>query len=67
MTDEPIDERLIVLETKLSYHQKTIDDLNAVILEQDKRLSRLEQRLQVLEQAVEVDARDVGQEKPPHY
>lgn len=67
MTDEPIDERLIVLETKLSYHQKTIDDLNAVILEQDKRLSRLEQRLQVLEQAVEVDARDVGQERPPHY
>lgn len=64
------EERLIDIETKIAFQEKTIKDLNDVILEQQKEIQRLSVICEVLlkqgkELASGIDA--PANEKPPHY
>ena len=65
-------DRITELEIRFSEQQKTIDDLNEVVLEQGKRIDLLESRLTMLKAKLDafaepglVDPR--ASEKPPHY
>ncbi|WDP91480.1 MAG: SlyX family protein [Desulfobacter sp.] len=62
--------RLMDIETKLAYQEKTVKELNEVVCEQQKEIERLgavcEKLLKISrEQAMGIDA--PANEKPPHY
>ncbi len=64
-------DRIIELETKLSYQEMTIQELSGMIADQEKRLARLEERDRVLTGKVR-DLMEIMEEspvngKPPHY
>ena len=67
------DNRLVDMETRFAYQEKTIADLNDVVTEQQKSIEKLEaiaekltQRIHDLSMAVSgIDA--PANEKPPHY
>jgi SlyX protein len=67
------EQRLINLETQLAHQQHICDQLNEVIIEQSKRMVRIERIILQLEnhlgdlQRVTRESRDVLDEKPPHY
>jgi len=65
-------QRLDDLEAHIAYQDKTIDDLNQVTLEQwneikalTEKLTRLEAKVQTIEQAAESD--ESPESPPPHY
>ena len=66
-----IEQRLIELETKIAYQDKTIEDLSDVIYKQDKQILALEKNLELLRmqvQSVQSGDNEIrGHEKPPHY
>lgn len=66
-----IEQRLIELETKVAYQDKTIEDLSDVIYKQDKQIATLEKNLELLRMQVQSfqsgDNEIRGHEKPPHY
>ena len=64
-----MEERFVTLETKISYQEKTIAELNEVVTEQQEQLRDLERRLNTLEALVEQGTADddPGNERPPHY
>jgi len=70
MTREDWQNRIQILEEKFEYQERTIDDLNEVIIEQQNQLNALEEqmeRLQTLLTAIQ-DTPDEGQDPPPpHY
>ena len=67
------EQRIVELETRLTYQEQSLEELNDVLTEQQSRLARLEQlagrldaRLVGIAQQLEGDAsRPDG--KPPHY
>ncbi len=67
------EERLVEIETKIAFQEKTIEDLNDVIYEQQQEIERLGSICNVLVKRVKelseftqgVDA--PANEKPPHY
>jgi len=61
--------RFVTLETKIAYQEKTISDLNEVVIEQSRASEKLMRRLTRLEQQVEqlLGHHDAPAEKPPHY
>jgi SlyX protein len=61
--------RLIALETKIAYQDKTIAELNQVVVDLNKDLAECARRLLALERMVRTDLerRDMPNEKPPHY
>jgi|GEM_PF-2038703 len=62
--------RLQELEEKFLYQDRTIDDLNEVIIEQQAQLYALEEkfrRLQALLTAIEDQPSGVPDPRPPHY
>ncbi|MEM7501561.1 MAG: SlyX family protein [Pseudomonadota bacterium] len=66
------EQRIVEIETKLAHQELTLEELNAVVTEQDSRLMRLEElterlldRVQSLSDAGASTA--VGDERPPHY
>lgn len=63
------DERFILLETKIAYQDKTMAELNEVVVELNQLASDLARRLERLERWVQVELgpRDMPNEKPPHY
>ena len=67
------EDRLIDIETKLAYQEKTIKDLNDVICEQQKEIDRLGSVCDRLMKQGEEYAQFVSgidapaNEKPPHY
>jgi len=63
------DERFIQLETKIAYQEKTMAELNEVVVELNQLASDLARRLDRLERWVQVELgpRDMPNEKPPHY
>jgi SlyX protein len=67
------EQRLINLETQLAHQQHICDQLNEVIIEQSKRMVRIERIILQLEnhlgdlQCTTGESRDVVDEKPPHY
>jgi uncharacterized coiled-coil protein SlyX len=63
------DARLLTLEEKVAYQDKTIADLNDVVVGLNRRVSELSARLEQMERLVggELSRREMPNEKPPHY
>jgi uncharacterized coiled-coil protein SlyX len=70
MSKEDADaQRIIELETKISYQDKTIDELNDALIDMNKTVADLARRLSAVERVIrtDVERRDVPNEAPPHY
>lgn len=67
------EDRLVEIETKIAYQEKTIRDLSDAIYEQQQEIERLGDICDVLVKRVkEISERSLGidapaNEKPPHY
>ena len=67
------EDRLIDIETKIAYQEKTIKDLNDVVCEQQQEIERLASLCETLVKRVgELSEFTLGidapaNEKPPHY
>lgn len=68
-TQDPTEMRLLKLEEKVAYQDKTIADLNDVVIELNQTVTALARRLEAVERLVraELGRRDMPDEKPPHY
>jgi len=72
-TQDPseVDERLLVLESKLAYQDQTIEELNAVVTRQQTELDLITAVVRKLEEAAESmpdQGVEAGEEPPPpHY
>lgn len=70
MTDET---RLIDIELKLTHQEDTVDALNKIVYEQQKKIDELEKLLTALARQVRESANSAGEqrtpdnERPPHY
>ncbi len=67
---DDVTHRLRILEEKFAYQDKTIDDLNDVIIEQQAQLTSLEDKIRRLEAmlaAIENSPGGVVEQPPPHY
>jgi len=68
-----IDEnRLVDIELKLTHQEDTVDALNQIVYEQQKKIDELEKLLtalvrQVKDSANSLSERGIENEKPPHY
>jgi uncharacterized coiled-coil protein SlyX len=63
---------LVTIEMKLSFLEATVDELNAIVVEQRKEQALLEQRLEILTKKVEDLIEEAGDgprpnRRPPHY
>lgn len=67
--EDVVEARFVDLETKVAFQEKTIADLNEVVIEQERALSELRRQVTVLEQQLRalVDDADPSLERPPHY
>ncbi len=65
------DQRIIDLETKISFQDKSIEDLSDSVYRQQQQLTELEKKIQALQKRIESDQNGDSeirpQEKPPHY
>ncbi len=64
--------RLDKIETKIAYQEKTISELNSIVIEQQKSIEMLEKSLRAvtvkLNDVAELNGSDRGgTQKPPHY
>jgi uncharacterized coiled-coil protein SlyX len=61
--------RLLTLEEKVAYQDKTIAELNDVVVDLNRQVSDLKARLMQVERLVgsELSRREMPNEKPPHY
>jgi uncharacterized coiled-coil protein SlyX len=64
-----IEERFVLLETKIAYYEKTNLELNDVVIAQGRELDSLRLRLTALERQLRTldEPESVPHEKPPHY
>lgn len=62
-------QRLLTLEEKVAYQDKTIAELNEVVVALNLQASELSARLEQLERLIggELSRREMPNEKPPHY
>ena len=69
MTDESTETRLLKLEEKVAYQDKTIAELNDVVVTLNRLAADLRDRLEAVERVVrnELGGRDAPNEPPPHY
>ncbi|MEM6710553.1 MAG: SlyX family protein [Pseudomonadota bacterium] len=69
MLSQDVEDRLTDLETKLSFQEQLVSDLNDVITQQSKALAELERKVALLPRAPS-DAGDGDPREeppPPHY
>lgn len=61
--------RLLNLEEKIAYQDKTIAELNDVVVSLNRQVADLKARLEQIERLVgsELSRREMPNEKPPHY
>jgi uncharacterized coiled-coil protein SlyX len=65
------DDKIIAIETRIAFYEKTIEELSAVVYEQQKEINFLRQKCDELENFVSSqnfalkDAKD--ETPPPHY
>lgn len=68
-----MDEERVEFEVKLAFLERTVETLNAVVVEQGLVLDRLQQKVLELESRIQAGLGDMGQDvgphdqKPPHY
>jgi uncharacterized coiled-coil protein SlyX len=69
MSHETDEVRLLKLEEKVAYQDKTIAELNDVIVALNRQARDLAERLGAVERTLrnELGGRDAPHEKPPHY
>jgi SlyX protein len=72
--DHPmIEERLEKLETKISYQEDQIEELNKTVYQQQQKLDRLESICEALARELRAlgeaggDGKSPANERPPHY
>ena len=62
------EERIISLETKIAYLENYVDELNQVILDQEKAIKKLIMETAAIKQQMEEKKEKLPEnEKPPHY
>lgn len=65
------DDRITDLESKISYLEYTISQLDTIVCEQSEQIARLQQTCRELSESVKRDATPKStnplDEKPPHY
>lgn len=66
------EERFVTIETKLSYQEDLIEELNKVVYQQQQKLSQLEVVCSTLAKHIQSLAEAggegrAGNERPPHY
>ncbi len=69
MTDSR-EERLEKLETQVAFMERTVDELNSVVVEQSKQITKLQTQLRKLSDSVESQEMErirSTNSKPPHY
>lgn len=69
---EQLETSLIRLEMRNSYQDNVIEELNQVVIEQQKQLDEMKQRLKKLEILLEKQKEsgqitDLSYQRPPHY
>lgn len=64
---EELEQRLYDLERRNADLSRFVDELNAVVIEQDKRLMKLEREFRELVQQTEPGGAAPAQDRPPHY
>lgn len=67
-----IEERLLNIETKLTFQEDLVEELNKMVYQQQKKLDRLEAMCESLVRNIEslAEERNAGMpanERPPHY
>ncbi len=68
-----IQEQLVELQTRVAFQEDTLEQLNAVIAQQDADITQLKQQIRLLAQRLEdaVRTQSAGaseiDERPPHY
>lgn len=65
-----MDDRIIELEKKSAFQEDTIESLNQVVIEQQKRLEQLEKRLKFVTDQLEgsdIIKKLEDEAPPPHY
>lgn len=65
------DDHLVKIETKLSYQEDLLDQLNSIIIRQQKEIDSLKRELLLLQQKIttinESTENNNMDERPPHY
>ena len=65
--------RQLDLETRYTHLQRTVDELNEVMIDQGRKIDSLERKLALLARQLgtlaerEVEPRSLEDDKPPHY
>ena len=74
MTDtDDFERRLVALESRIAFQDRTIEELNEVIIDQARTLERLVQQLTAVERQLRAapgaghEQADAERDKPPHY
>lgn len=70
MTSDKIEERIIELEKKVSFQEHTIEELNEVIIVQQKEIDEFKKSLNHLKEQLSSDnlvKKQEDEEPPPHY
>lgn len=63
-----MEERLIEIESAIAIQEKTIDELNQVVIEQGRQIDRLiKQNLYLAELLKNETVKPQSEETPPHY
>ena len=64
-----MEQRIIDVDVKIAFLEEALDTLNEVVLEQNRTIEQLRQKLVRLEQRVGSAGEEVGpqDERPPHY
>lgn len=68
-----IEDKIIEIETKITFQEQTIEALNEVIINQQKAIDMLTGQLQQLNQKIQEESQHwnnegiIVDEKPPHY
>lgn len=67
-----MEERIINIETRIAFYEKTIDELNSIVFEQAKEIGLLQQKLdtilEMMKSAGNTILKDIKDETPPpHY
>lgn len=65
-------DRLVELETRCSFQETTLDELNRVVAEQDRRIQALNAEVEALKGYVQtllplLNSTDADEAPPPHY
>lgn len=66
-------DKLIEIETKIAFQEQTIEQLNEVLIQQQKAIDTLQRQLRQLNNKVKEESQHWNQEhaiideKPPHY